>query len=420
VSQLQITQTPTPLLGLARNYLQLTSNAASAVLGIGLSILLGISPLPSSFPLIGLAHAYPTASLIVGALLLLLVVVSVLVVQRARLDRMFGPGMRPRVARFCAAAILSASGSALLSILFGVSSLPPSSPLVEPLRSPSLAGLGLIGLLLALIIFSPLFAFSGGPPGPEGFGRGGPRAALYSSLAISTISTLLFVSLLGTVLIRPSWCPTAICPAPAPVTNPHGVHDANLEVFYTAVQSSAYLIPGDPAQYSVQQGNLPQQTGALRIDEPFGPYRAVIGVHNLRRGANDAILIERVIVLIDRVDAPPVPLQVWNAKSDIDYHSNPVEATYRGEPAGTMLNAFSITTPPTQVHLTEGESDEIDVQLVSTQVARVQFRVQVAYRLTSESEVHSLTLQQSFDLIFAHAANWHIYQLQDGRFVPAT
>jgi hypothetical protein len=47
----------------------------------------------------------------------------------------------------------------------------------------------------------------------------------------------------------------------------------------------------------------------------------------LRRDTDDAILIEQAPTLIDRVAAPPVPLQVWNASSAIDYHSNPVQAT---------------------------------------------------------------------------------------------
>ncbi len=413
-------QTSVPQYVLARNYLQLSSNVASAMLGIGLSIVLGISPLPPSFPLINFAHTFPTASVIVGGLLVLLLAISIVVAQRSQLGRRLGPDLGARIARFGASALLSAVGSTFLAVLFGVSSLPNSNPLIELIRSPSLVELGLIGLLIACIIFSPLFAFAGGPPEPEQPGRRNPRAPLYASLTISTLSTVLFISLLGTVLVRPSWCPPAICPAPAPITNPNGVHDANLEVFYTAVQSSAWEIPGDPAQYSLQQNNLPRQIGVLPIDEPFKPYRAVIGVHNLRRGVNDAILIEQVSVLIDRVDAPPAPLDVWMAQSDIDYHSNPVQATYRGEPAGVMLYAFSTTTPPTQVHLTEGESDEIDVQMTSSQAAHVQFRVQVVYRLTSQPDLHALTLSRPFEVILSKAADWHIYQLQDGHFVPAS
>ncbi len=405
---------------LARGYLQFSSNVGSAVVGGSLSILLGFSPLPASFPLIAFTNANPTTALIIGAGAIVLIAVAVTVLARGNAGSWFGT----RAARFLFSAFLSALGSLAISVTLGFSNLPSSIPLLTLLRTHPPLGIGLVALLLALLIFAPLFSGGGGGsdgPREESASRGISRG-LIGATAVSTITAMLFVSLLATVVIRPSWCPTAICPAPILITNPLGIHDSNLEIFYTATQSSTYVIPGDVTQYSLGQNNLPRGTGAVRIDETYPPYRAVIGVHSLQRDPSAGLIIQQVIVVIDSVATPPNPLAIWNQGTTNNFSSNPYHATYRGEPAGSQLIAFSDNDPPTYVDLRAGESDEIDVQLLSTVQAAIAFHIEVVYTVKGDATLHTLDLQKhEFFLDFGAAGDWHVYQIgPDGRFTPAS
>jgi hypothetical protein len=199
--------------------------------------------------------------------------------------------------------------------------------------------------------------------------------------------------LLATVLVRPTWCPRALCPAPVTLTNPSGAHDDYLELVPTAVQSATYLIPGDPSLYTLQGNNLPHEVGVVRIDDAaYPPYRVVLGVHSLQGGVHDGLLIEQITIVIDSVTAPPTPLDVWHAGAPLDYRKQPYQALYRGEGPGAQLQAFSTTTPPTQIYLQPGGSDEIDLRLVGRAVGAIRFHVQVLYRVTSQSTLHLLEL----------------------------
>jgi hypothetical protein len=399
-----------PLARFGRSYLQLVSNVGSSLVGGSLPILLGFSPLPASFPLAAFAKAIPTVALVIGAVLLLLIAVAVTFSERRQLGR--------GAARFLFSALLSALGSLAIGVLFGFNDLPSTIPLLSLMRDHPPLGIGLVGGLLAILIFAPLLGGNNRPERSRDEARRADRR-LYTVTAVATASALLFVSLLGTVVVRPTWCPTEICPAVP--TNPLGVHDTNLEVFYTATQSAAFVIPGDVAQYSLGQHNLPRGTGAIRFDETFSPYRVVIGVHSLQRDLHAGLIVQQVSVVIDAVAAPPDPLDVWTAGAPNDFASNPYRATYRGEPAGAQLIAFSTHEPPTYTDLGEGESDAIDVQLMSTVVASIRFHLEVTYSVKGEATLRTLALKAySFTLVFANAANWHVYQLgPDGRFAPA-
>ena len=152
----------------------------------------------------------------------------------------------------------------------------------------------------------------------------------------------------------------------------------------------------------------------------YPPYRVVIGVHSLQRGANDSMTIQQVAAVLDTVSTPDVPLNVWNAGADTDYNSDPYQAIYRGELASAKLIAFSTQTPATHVLLREGESDEIDLQLTAKQVAAIQFHVEVTYSLSGgDFAQHTLSLPREYERVFADQTNWHLYQLQDGKFAPA-
>jgi hypothetical protein len=401
---------------LAESYLQLVSNMASAAVGGGVAILLGFSPLPDTFPVIGFAREHPQLLLGLGAALLVSLAIAVTITQRGGLGHWLRGGAEARAVRFVFSAVLSAVGSAVIGVVLGFSALPSSIPLLGLLRLHPPVGIALLVILLGLLILAPLLGPGGGP---RQFTRG-PGVRLLLATAVSTLSALLFISLLVTVVVRPAWCPAEICPAPVLVTNPLGVHDANLELFPTAVQSATFAIPDDPASYSLAQNNLPRSIGAQRTDETYPPYRGVVGLHSLQRGAHDSLTIQQVAVVLDTAAAPDQPLDVWNAGSDVEYNSDPYQAIYRGEPAGARLIAFSAHTPPTHVLLREGESDEVDLQVTSTQVAALTFHVEVTYSLNAgDFALHTLSLPTKYQVVFSDHANWYLYQLQDGHFVPA-
>lgn len=407
---------------LAQRYLELLSNVGSALVGGGLPILLGFGPLPDSFPLVALAVSSPNVAIgVAGGLLLLLVIAVTLTL------RVWGASSSGVVVgRFLGSAVVSAVGSLAIGILFGFNSLPSSFPLLGLIREHPPLGIGLVAFLLALLIFAPLLGWGGdnrqGPSPQRGTPTGGGRRLL-AATGVSTLTALLFVSLLGTVIIRPSWCPKEICPGP--LTNPFGNNDGTLEIIYAATQNTFSLIPGDVTSYSLARNNLPHGVGAVRID-PAGeaaysqPYRAVVGVHSLQLSAGAGLVIEQVEVVIDAVAPVPSPLNVWTSGPPLEYTSNPYLATYHGEPAGAKLIAVSQHQPPTHTELGEGQSDELDIRIVSTHVADIRFHIEIIYSVKGGNPFASLALSKhEFEVAFSDASNWNGFKLgADGSFVP--
>jgi hypothetical protein len=418
MNQTQVT-VRAPKHSLARSYLRLASNIASGALGIGISILFGFSPLPRSFPLIVFTRTYPQVALVIGTLLAMLTLIALLATDWAPWTHRFRTQFGALTASFGISTLLSAVGSALLGILLGLGSLPSNLPLLQLLRTHPPLGIGLIGALLLLIILAPVFAFDGGSPEPGNGSQNKLGNPLLLSIITSAGSSMLFVSLLAVVLLRPTWCPTSICLAAVIVHPRLASYDANLEIFPVAVESATFAVPGYPNQYSLPQKNLPRQIVATRIDIPAPPVRIVVGVHNLLRSAHGDILIEQVSLLVDDVGDVPNPLDVWTPGAGFDYTTDPMTAVYRGEQAGAKIEAFSTLRPPALVHLDPGESDQIDVQLVGQDVAQITFRVVVAYHVTTQPTIRTLTLAQQYTVIFGTAANWHVYELQQGQLVPA-
>jgi hypothetical protein len=229
----------------------------------------------------------------------------------------------------------------------------------------------------------------------------------------------LFVALLLVVLARPSWCLSTICPAARVIVpvNPHGVHDANLDMYFTGLQGTTYEIPGNPAQYTVS--DIPKSIGVVRLDQSPSvvPYRVVVSVHSLLQGTF-ALRLTRIEVVVANTPPTPDPLDVWTTQSDV-FPSHPFLAVFRGEQSGTALIASPESSAVTALRLAPGETDTIALRLGSAVPANVLFRIQVRYRVENESEEHVLTLPTLFNAVFTDATNWHRYNFQDGRFLPA-
>src|SRR6266568_2037897 len=234
---------------------------------------------------------------------------------------------------------------------------------------------------------------------------------------VVTIATpIVSVIFLLVILIQPPWCPAKLCPAPKLVTNPQGVHDSNLEVYFTTIQSVSFAIPGNPAQYTLN--NLPKSTGAVLLgrQESHTLYKVVLGVHSVQQG-RFGLFIEQVAIVIKQVPVIPSPLNIWTVGDVLEYNSNPYEVLYLGQGAGDTLPASNVKPPYAHQQLAPGESDELDLQIVSVRAVDLRFSVQITYRVTDEHQSYTLTLPKIFEVIFSNASNWHPFSLQqDGHF----
>lgn len=316
----------------------------------------------------------------------------------------------------------------IVLVLFGFKELPRSVPLFtfiehHPIGSPIIGGvLLLITLTTLLISFGPEPQNTSKTPNQkkEWYSR-----LLMLATATSTTCCIFSTTLLVVVLARPSWCPTPLCPPLQTVTkimtNPQGVHDANLEIYFLTFQSASYAIPGNSIEnppYLPDDKN-PRSIGTVRIDSQLSSvYRVVLEAHSLYQGKY-SILIDQVTVVIKKVPPGPRPLDVWTKGSLLNYAANPYQVVYDGQESGQVLPATYLPVPYARVQLTSGESDQLDVQVRSHVVADIQFQMQVTYRIATESRKYTLTLPTVFEVVFSDAENWHLYALQGGSFVPA-
>src|SRR6266516_107009 len=316
----------------------------------------------------------------------------------------------------------------IVLVLLGFKELPHSVPLVtvieqHPIGSPIIGGVLLLITLTALLIsFGPEPQNTGNTPNrkKEWYGR-----LLIFATAISTTSSIFSTTLLVVVLARPSWCPTLLCPqlptVTKIVTNPQGIHDANLEIYFITFQSASYVIPGNSIENPLYLPDYknPRSIGAVRINSQLSSvYRVVLEAHSLYQGEY-SILIDQVAVVIKKVLSGPRPLDVWTKGSLLNYAANPYQVIYDGQESGQVLPATYLPVPYARVQLTSGESDQLDVQVTSHVLADIQFHMQVTYQIATESQKYTLTLPTVFEVVFSDAENWHLYALQGGSFVPA-
>ncbi len=308
----------------------------------------------------------------------------------------------------------------IVGILLGTDPFPQSIPLFDFIKQNPIGSL-LSGGVIALVSLAALIISHRREPTEE---SNVPNQSTDKHVrgwilatALSTCSFVLSFILLAVVVIRPPWCPSALCPPPELITNPKGIHDANLEVYLITVQSTSFVIPGDPASYSTS--NLPENIGAERIDEKSSPflYRVVLGVHSLQQG-RFGIVLGQVNLVIRQVPPMPRPLSVWIKGHPVTFNTNSYKVIYQGQLAGHTLPAAYLPSPFGSVELAPGESDQLNLQVSSRVLADLQFQVQITYRVTDESQQHTLMLPYSFEVVFSDASNWRAYRLQSGHFVP--
>lgn len=251
-------------------------------------------------------------------------------------------------------------------------------------------------------------------------GRTLPLPAVALAALVATLGYLLFFVFVGVALARPMWCPGWLCATQLPAGT---TADSNLALRWQTFQSPSYVIPGDPVAATAQSVTDAQdQAGsvvALRVDiaQPE-TYRVVISARNLQ-STGYPIRIEQVTLLVVNVPPMPQPLNVTTPTAGLRvYDSNPYVATYSGQRAGALLPTTYTLVPGGHVELAPYEADDLDIQVTSKVPVELQFQVEVTYRFADESQTHTLTLKQVFTVVFANAANWHPWSLQQGRLVP--
>lgn len=314
-------------------------------------------------------------------------------------------------------------------MLLGFKEIPKSIPLLSFVSqhraaSPILGAVGLIILVVGLIIsLLPEPPSNGGSEQDHRDSSQRIRPWVIAT-GLSTGSFLLSTTLLLIVLIRPVWCPAALCLAPQiPI---YGPHDANLEVNFIALQSPSYVLTRQPSYYSLRDhlppdSRDPNSIGALRIDEHTSSplYVVALNIHNLRTEGY-SMIIEQVALMIQQAAVTPNPLNVWVQPPSLVYQSgNLYNAVYWGQDSGTVVPATYVRLPAGWVQLQPLETDTIQLQVTpQLRIATtLRFSIRIIYRYANEAQVHIFTFPKVFVVIFAKASNWHPYHLQDGQFV---
>ncbi len=313
----------------------------------------------------------------------------------------------------------------IVAALAGFSAWSPTAPVVVFFHQHLPEALAIGGIVL-LFSFTSVIAKLW--PAPQSNSQDWRTRHWMFSIAIpvfSAVSNTFFVLLLVVILIRPPWCPAAFCPAPQPLLHSQGSHNDRLEMYFIALQSTPqstwYVIPGDPTRYTLDQ--LPESIGVLSTDgqssSPF--YHLILGLQNLQEG-RFGMTIEKVELVVQQVSPIPRPLNVWTEPLSTTYeNANQYRAVYAGQEAGAILPTEYLRFKNGFVHLnprgSPGDTDSIDLHLVSRVEADIQFSVQVIYRVDNESQWHLLSLPRRFEVVFADASSWRLYHLQGRRFV---
>jgi hypothetical protein len=312
--------------------------------------------------------------------------------------------------------VASAVFLGIVSVVAGFGSWAPP-PLLDFIQQHAITSTVAIGFL-TLISLLAWFVSRGPVTKDDGAQPGGNSSQyigrLVTATVASTASSILCIALLAIVLIRPSWCPSFLCPPPH---TPDAIYvDDNLEVTLQAIQSPAYEIPKNPESYSLK--NLPMDTAAVRIDDKTqGPYRVVLGIRGLQQGSF-SLIIEQVALVVKQDGNLPSILNAWvGADEQRDYNKNVFNAVYSGQDRDASILAEYIPQPNGHVQLKPGESDELDLQVVSQTKVDLQFQVQISYQIANEAQQHALILAPVFEAVFSDKSNWHPYHLDQGHFV---
>jgi hypothetical protein len=320
-------------------------------------------------------------------------------------------------------------------MLLGFKQLPSNIPLLNLAREHRVAS-PIIGAVLVLLFVAAMIIplFPKPKPNDENDGSQGstgwPIRPWVIATGMSTTSFFISSILLLIVLIRPAWCPSTLCLTLAPAPLIYGPHDANLEVDFTAIQSPAYALTKNPAQYSLSSNNLPTSNdrtsiGAVLIDarKTSFPYIVALTIHNLR-STGYTMIIEEVALVVKQIPSTPLPLNVLAQPPSLLYQNtsgNLYNVGYQGQRVNAVLPATYVHLPGGYVQLKPIETDSLYLQVTPRLVTAIdlRFSVRITYRIANEARRYSFTPPYVFEVVFAKAWNWHPYHLQNGLLVKS-
>jgi hypothetical protein len=222
------------------------------------------------------------------------------------------------------------------------------------------------------------------------------------------------------LVLRPSWCPSWLCPAPkvVPLLAKGGIHDSNLQVTFQTLQSYFKILPVAPSAYTLGT-STPNDAQLIDTSQSL-PYHVVLKIHSLQLGRY-GLAIDQVGLLINKqTQEIPYPLRIVFRTDMYTYDNNLYQVTYRGQEPGAQLSALYMPVPLGFVSLVPGETDEISLEVRSTVVVDLRFQVQVIYHVIGDLASHTLLLPNIFEVVFSDPANWHPYQIQSGHLVATS
>jgi hypothetical protein len=393
---------------------RLLGKFASALVGLGLSVILGFDPLPAAGPLQQLWADNRVATLTIVAIIVGIGLVSFVFTRRG--DAPFAVKTTlQRLLRWLSESVLEVFVGLAAGLLLGLAAAPSSIPFLALIRTHPPVGIGLGAALLLVLIIAPLVSgWTSEPEDEPGAVRSRNRVWLAS--VTSLVTSALLLGLIGLVTVRPSWCPTTICPAPQliVVTNPNGVNDGVMEAYYLAQQGDAFVMTQDPASYSFS--NLPRTINAVEIGGSSQPYRAVIGIHSLQRNTRYGLAIDGVDVLLDQGTLVTGPMQVYLAGASLSYNTNVSSFTYNQEYAPSVQTTVA---PQLATELEVGGSDDLAVQVMTHDEVSLQFRLQVRYhQIVGDTRSRTLIVPHEFAVSFIEPAHWQPYVFSGGKMMP--
>ena len=240
-------------------------------------------------------------------------------------------------------------------------------------------------------------------------------------IAVATLSTSTSVAVVAVVLGRPAWCPSELCPSVP------GPHDQFLAADFNAFESAAYVLTGDLRSYTIANlpdGNRRDAIAAQRVlaggdsAEADDGYHLSLKVTSLQRGRL-GMVIGGVAVVVESARPPPDQLRVLLAGAPLQYRLNPYRGLYDGQARGDVIVApYAGQVRLGYVQLRPGESDELSLQIQSSRLVDLRFRVRVLYRPVTEDSYRTLELPYVFEVVFSDQLNWQQFQFSAGRLAP--
>lgn len=229
-------------------------------------------------------------------------------------------------------------------------------------------------------------------------GKYSERTLLYYKVLASFLVLIFAFSLLHVVPF--SVClPTACSSVPSPHTpslaGAQAVQDLNLSMTLVDVVSPSFVLFDDPGSHTANT-TTSRSMSAVSLATPTTTYdKIIVEVRNLRYAGVD-ILIDYVALKLLAVPALPRPLKVWTPGVTTTYLAYSYPVTYRGQTPDQLLYA----DPSQKVILKSGETEKLSIQILSTVIAGLQFRIQIAYQVAGANREPPLTLPQTFQVAF--------------------